>query len=202
MVDSNIMRVKLLSSTVLHQKWAQLTEYFLEYKRKDGDIELQRREVFYNGHGAAVLLYNTERRTIILVRQFRIVAWINKDGEDGKLVEVCAGLVENNDPLYTIKKEILEETGYQVKEIQFLYKAYPTPGAKDEVLYCYIASYSDKDTITGGGGNKDEQEDIEVMEVDFDTAVNWISEGKIIDLKTISLIQYAALHIFWCQESN
>lgn len=190
------MSIRLLRSNILSQRWGKLTEYLIEYKRSDGNFEVQRREVFHNGHGSAVLLYNYKRRTVILVKQFRIVAWINKDGEDGRLVEVCAGLVENNDPLHTIKKEILEETGYQVKDIQFLYKAYPTPGAKDEVLYLYIASYSDKDKIAEGGGNKNEQEDVEVMEVNFDTALKWVSEGKIIDLKTISLLQYAALHIF------
>ena len=50
--------------------------------------------------------------------------------------------------------------------------------------------------IGDGGGLADEGEDIEVLELPIDQALAMIADGRIVDAKTIMLLQYAALHIF------
>lgn len=50
--------------------------------------------------------------------------------------------------------------------------------------------------ISDGGGLADEGEDIEVLELAIDGALAMISDGRIVDAKTIMLLQYAALHLF------
>jgi GDP-mannose pyrophosphatase NudK len=190
-----MQKIKILAEKILSESWATLKAYTLHYQRSDGRVEEQRREIFYNGHGCCVLLYNPITKKILLVRQFRLVAWINDD-QDGMMVECCAGLVEHDDPEATIKKEILEETGYKIEEVDFLFKAYPTPGAKDELIYFYKAAYYESMKANEGGGRVDEQEDIELLELDFEEAWNQYTNGDIIDLKTISLLQYARMDIF------
>jgi nudix-type nucleoside diphosphatase (YffH/AdpP family) len=188
-------KVKIIKEDILSNAWSLLTKYTLQYRRENGKIETQYREVHHTGNGTCVLLYNKENRKIILVRQFRIATLINGH-KDGFIYEVPAGLVEESNPEKTIIKEILEETGIAVDDVSFLYAAYSTPGARTERVSFYKANYTDKMKVEKGGGLSSEQEEIEIIELDFDSAYGMISTGEIEDLKTISLLQYAKLYVF------
>ena len=189
------MKAKIIQKNILSNKWAEYAEYQILYTATDGREEIQKREIQDSGNGAAVLLYNLQKRTVLLIQQYRLAAFLN--GHDtGILTEVCAGLVEQNDPEYTIKKEIREETGLQIDEVKYLFKAYATPGAKTELIYFFTAEY-DKDIVSGSSqGLMHEQEDILLFEMGFDDAYNNIFTGEIQDSKTIILLQFAKQHIF------
>ncbi len=73
--------------------------------------------------GATVLLYNKENKTILLTRQFRLPSYLNGN-EDGKLIEACTGLLEENDPESCIRKESLEETGDKISEVKKIFETY------------------------------------------------------------------------------
>ena len=140
------------------------------------------------------MLYNLEQATVILTRQFRYPAF-EVDG-DGFLLEVPAGVIEGDDPLATVLQEAEEETGFHIGDATFLFKAYVSPGSVTEQLHYYAAPYRAEQRISAGGGVESEGEDIEVMEVRFDTVRQWIANGNITDGKTLILMQYAALHVF------
>jgi GDP-mannose pyrophosphatase NudK len=185
--------VKIKSTEVLSDNWYLLNKITFDYLRNDGIWETQIRESYDRGNGASVFLYNKQKQQIILIRQFRLPTYLNGN-PSGQLIETCAGLLDKDDPETCIKKEILEETGYQIEHVSKVFEAFTSPGAVTENLHCFVAEYTDAMKKNAGGGLPEEQEEIEVLEIPFKTAVEWLHSGKIKDAKTIMLMQYALIH--------
>lgn len=190
-MDNNRVRIK--ETEVLSDNWYLLQKITFEYLRNDGVWQTQIRESYDRGNGAAVFLYNKETQNIILIRQFRLPSFLNGNSS-GLLIEACAGLLDEDNPEDCIRKEIMEETGYQIEEVTKVFEAYMTPGAVTEQLHCFIAPYTDAMKVNQGGGLVSEQEDIEVLEMPFSEAIDLLNTGKITDAKTIMLLQYAIIH--------
>lgn len=189
------MKAKILFKRKLSHIWSEFAQYIVHYTRTDGRTETQVREIHDTGNGAAILLYNLEKKEVVLIRQFRLAAMLNEGG-DGLLYEVCAGLIEDGDACATIIKEVKEETGYSIENPTFLFSAYATPGAKTEKIYFFTAPYAASSEPTTKGGLVEEQEDIEVIHLSFESAWTAVQNGTIKDLKTITLLLYARLHLF------
>ena len=185
--------VKIKSTEVLSDNWYLLNKITFDYLRNDGIWETQIRESYDRGNGASVFLYNKQKQQIILIRQFRLPTYLNGN-PSGQLIETCAGLLDKDDPETCIKKEILEETGYQIEHVSKVFEAFTSPGAVTENLHYFVAEYTDAMKKNAGGGLPEEQEEIEVLEISFKTAVEWLHSGKIKDAKTIMLMQYALIH--------
>ncbi|MEM9672929.1 MAG: GDP-mannose pyrophosphatase NudK [Cyclobacteriaceae bacterium] len=186
-------RVKIVKTETLSDNWYLLKKITYDYRRKNQSWQTQVREVYNRGNGATILLYNQEKRTVILTRQFRLPTFVNGN-ETGLLIEACAGLLDNDNPEDCIRKETEEETGYKISSVQKVFEAYMSPGSVTEILYFYIAAYTDTMKIHEGGGVADEQEEIEVLEMAFDQALRMIETGEIKDGKTIMLLQYMQIH--------
>lgn len=184
-------KVRIVDSQVLSDDWYLLKKYTFDFPRRDGEWQRQSREVYDRGNGAAILLYNTARQTLILTRQFRCPLYVN--GHDGFLLEVPAGLLDNLDPEQRIKAEAEEETGYRIDRVHKVFDAFMSPGSVTEKLSFFIAEYDSSQQTGDGGGVKEEGEDIEVIEMPWSGALAAIESGEIMDAKTIMLIQYAAL---------
>ena len=149
-------------------------------------------ETYDRGNGATILLYDPERRTVLLTRQFRYPAYVN-DHPDGMMLETAAGLLDSDDPETAIRREALEETGHEVGDLEHVFDLYMSPGSVTERIHFYAATYSAATTRHSGGGLADEGEHIDVVELGFDEALAQIGSG-IVDAKTIVLLQWAALH--------
>jgi nudix-type nucleoside diphosphatase (YffH/AdpP family) len=187
-------RVRIHSVEVLSDDWYLLKKTTFDFLRNDGSWQRQSRETYDRGNGATILLYNLARRTVILVRQFRYPAFVN--GLNDLLIEAPAGLLDAASPDERIKLEAEEETGYRVTCVRKIFEAYMSPGSVTEKLYFFVAEYDSDSKVSAGGGMEYEGEDIGVMELQFDEAIQMIDSGKIQDGKTIMLLQYAALNIF------
>ena len=187
-------RVRILKDTILYKGWSTLKQYIILYTRIDGKQEEQVREIYDSGDGAAVLMFNPEDRKIILIRQFRLAVMLNSE-TDGFILECPAGMLDMLHPEDTIIKEIKEETGYEVIKVTKIYEAFATPGAHKEKIHFYTAVYHHDMLMHQGGGDSSEQEDIEVLEYCYDEISNLLSGGRIIDAKTIILLQWAQLHL-------
>jgi len=185
--------VKITKTEVLSDNWYTLRKITFEYKKKNGEVITQTREAYDRGNGATILLYNQEKRSVILTRQFRLPTFTNGN-ETGMMIEACAGLLDQDNAEDCIRRETEEETGYQIKDVKKVFEAYMSPGSVTEILYFFIAAYS-KDMKVGEGGGVDyEQENIEVLELSFEQTLEMISNGEIKDAKTIMLIQHLRLH--------
>ncbi|SNR40445.1 nudix-type nucleoside diphosphatase, YffH/AdpP family [Lutibacter agarilyticus] len=189
----NNSKVKIKSIKNLSDNWYKLDKVDFDYQTKDGKWQYQQRECYDRGDGAAILLYNPSKKTVILTKQFRMPTYLNEN-EDGMMIEVCAGLLDADDPLTCIKKEAEEETGFKIDHPKKIFEIYSTPGAVTEKIHYYIAEYSDEMKISEGGGLEEETEEIEVIETDFNNALEMISTGEICDAKSIILLQYAQIH--------
>lgn len=182
-------RVKNLKKELLSDHWYRLDKVTYDLRLNNGQWQSQRREVYDRGNGATILLYNKKNKSVILTNQFRLPSFLNGN-ETGYLIEACAGLLDKDNPEVCIKKEAEEETGYRLNDVQKVFEAYMSPGSVTEILYFFIAEYSEAMKISAGGGLIHEQENIEVMELPFKTAYEMIKNGQIRDGKTIMLLQY------------
>ncbi|MBB5192754.1 nudix-type nucleoside diphosphatase (YffH/AdpP family) [Silvimonas terrae] len=187
-------RVRIVDVKVLSDDWYVLRKTTFDYQRANGEWQRQSRETYDRGNGATLLLYNLEKHTVVLIRQFRLPTFVN--GYHGMLIETAAGLLDQASPEERIRAEVAEETGYQVHEVQKVFEAFMSPGSVTEKLYFFVAQYDDSNRIAGGGGIAEEGEDIEVLELPFERAMRMIKTGEIVDGKTIMLLQYAALNLF------
>ncbi len=186
-------RVKNLNSEVLSDAWYTLYKYTFDYKTNDGQWQTQTREAYDRGNGATILLYNEQTSKILLTRQFRLPTYLNKN-TSGLLIESCAGLLEGDSPEVCIKKEIREELGFEISKVKKIFECYMSPGAVTEIIHFFVGSYRPHMRVNQGGGADSEQEDIEVLTLDFEQAFAMIASGEIRDAKTILLLQYAKIH--------
>lgn len=185
--------INILETAILSDNWYTLKKITYEVKGSDGVVVKQEREAYDRGNGATILLYNKEQGTVVLTRQFRMPTYINGN-ETGLLIECCAGLLDEDNAEECIRRETIEETGYQVTNVEKVFEAYMSPGSVTEILYFFVAAYSKELKVHDGGGLEAEQENIEVLELPFARAIEMIRTGEIKDGKTIMLLQYAALH--------
>ncbi|AOS98648.1 GDP-mannose pyrophosphatase NudK [Microbulbifer aggregans] len=181
--------VRNLKSQVLSSDWSRFEKYTFEFRNPEGTWEIQQREVYDRGDGAVVLLYNPDKQSVVLTRQFRLPTFLNGN-QSGLMIEACAGALEGEDPQMSAIREAREETGYSISAVEKVFEVYMSPGSVTEKLYFYIARYQEDDQVSGGGGLDTEQEYIEVMELPFDQAFCMIGNGEIRDAKTIMLLQH------------
>ena len=186
-------RIKILNTEILSDNWYTLNKVTYEYQNAKGKWETHAREAYDRGNGATILLYNRAHKTIILTRQFRLPSYVNGN-DTGMLIEACAGLLDQNNPEDCIRKETEEETGYKISKVEKVFEAYMSPGSVTEILYFFVAEYDKSMKVSEGGGLAEEQENIEVLELDFEKAFQMIQTGEIKDGKTIMLLQYAKIN--------
>jgi GDP-mannose pyrophosphatase NudK len=184
------LKINIIKDKLLSENWFVLSNFTYEITRNNGEVLRHRREVYDRGNGATILLYNREKNSVVLTRQFRIATYLNGN-ESGELIETCAGLLDDDTPEDCIRKEAIEETGYQVGKVEKLWEAYMSPGGVTEILHFFAAEYSEAQRANKGGGVEDEE--ITVLEVSFPEALAMVKNGRIRDGKTIMLLQHAQL---------
>lgn len=186
-------KATILRTEILSDNWYTLKKITYEFRKRDGSTQTQSRETYDRGNGATILLYNKEHSTVVLTRQFRLPTFVNGN-PSGMLIEACAGLLDKDNAEDCIRRETEEETGYKITEVRKIFEAYMSPGSVTEILYFFVAEYARSMKIHEGGGIAHEQEDIEVLEITLDMALQMIVDGEIKDGKTIMLLQYAKLN--------
>lgn len=179
--------ITVIKDKILSDNYFVLRNITYDLTRKNGDVIRHKREVYDRGNGATILLYNPRKQCVVLVRQFRVATWVNGN-EDGRLIETCAGLLDDDEPEACVRKEAIEETGYQVGEVKKLFQLYMSPGGVTEIVHFFIGEYDDTQRKNTGGGVEDE--DIDVLEIPFREALAMIARGEICDGKAVILLQY------------
>ncbi|WP_331770641.1 NUDIX domain-containing protein (plasmid) [Embleya sp. NBC_00888] len=185
-------RVRIRDVEVLACDWYVLRKTTFDYRHADGHWSREQRENYDRGDGATILLYDADRRTVLLTRQFRLPAYVNGH-PDGMLIETAAGLLDGDSPEEAIRREAAEETGHTVGRPEYVFAVYMSPGSVTERVHFFAAPYGSGTATDAGGGIAAEGEDISVLELPFADTLAMIRDGSIADAKTIMLLQWAAL---------
>ncbi|MFV8352691.1 GDP-mannose pyrophosphatase NudK [Flavobacterium sp. XS1P32] len=188
-------KIIIKNTEVLSDNHYVLNKVTFDYQKKDDSWITQKREVYDRGNGAAILLYNKQQKTVILTRQFRLPTYLNGNST-GMTLEVCAGLLDQDNPEQCIIRETEEETGYRITNVTKVMETYMSPGAVTEILYLFVGEYDESMRVSEGGGVAHEEENIEVIEMPLDEAYAMIESGQMQDAKTIILLQYAKINSF------
>src|SRR5258708_28566845 len=130
--------VEILNQRIVFGDVLKMGEATLRFERFNGQrSEPVRRLVFERGDAAAALLLNRDTQKVILIEQFRYPTY--KKGP-GWLLEVVAGIVDQGEqPEETIRREVREEVGYQVSELQAIATFYVSPGGSSERVALYYS---------------------------------------------------------------
>jgi ADP-ribose pyrophosphatase len=146
------------------------------------------------GDSAAVVMVDPAAGTVILTEQFRYPTY---GRTSGWILEIPAGTVEDDeahDPAQTLRREVMEEIGYTVRQVRHVYTFYVSPGGTSERILLYYAQVSPKDQTSRGGGLISEGEDIRILRLPVDAALSKLTAGEITDAKTIIGLQWLALN--------
>ncbi|WP_310607166.1 GDP-mannose pyrophosphatase NudK [Buttiauxella brennerae] len=180
------IKIEVIKDKILSDNYFILRNITYDLYRNEAEAIRHKREVYDRGNGATMLLYNRDKKTVVLTRQFRVATWVNGN-PDGMLIEACAGLLDADEPEVCARKEAIEETGYEVGEVEKVFELYMSPGGVTELIHFYMAEYSDAQRDNAGGGIDDE--DIDVLEIPFRQALEMVASGEIRDGKTVILLQ-------------
>jgi len=168
----------------------KIDEFLVTHRRIDGTMSAsQRRLVFERGDSVAVLLFNADTKSVILVEQFRMPALAGRRRDDpsttdGWITETVAGGVDGNEtPAAAAMREVFEETGFRLRELQLIGKLFSSPGGTSERVFVYFAEVTDADQIGTGGGDGDE--DIKVVPLPIDELFDRVAAGSIEDPKLL-----------------
>jgi GDP-mannose pyrophosphatase NudK len=173
--------------TIAHIK-GRLISVSYEQRRRDGEQQRRKREIYDNGNSAVILPYDPNRKTVLLTRQLRLPVFL----QDGmvRTVEACAGKLNGEQAERRIMKEMQEELGYKISKVQRLFELYASPAAIMEKIIFFTCIYSPANRVSDGGGLKEEGEDIDVVETTLEEAAAMIASSEIVDAKTVVLVQY------------
>jgi len=186
MPDINILERRTLSD---HK--AKLESIRFE-NTQNGETTVQEKVLFHRPPAASILLYDPERKTAILTRQFRLPVYLNQKDH---ILEACAGLLEEGElPEHAIIREVEEETGFRISEIEKVAEGYSSPSTFTEYVHFFVGKYSPDLRISKGGGLKEEGENIDVIELSAAEIRQKINRKEIKDIKTLVLLQHALLN--------
>jgi nudix-type nucleoside diphosphatase (YffH/AdpP family) len=174
---------RITKVATLYDGWRKLLGFTVE----GSDGKAMTREILECDDAAAVLPYDPGRRTVVLVRQFRVPV-MHRQGEPD-LLEAIAGLLEGGEPEESARREAMEEAGLRLGTLEPVGSVWSSPGAISERMHLFVAPYTAADRVADGGGLAEEHEDIEVLEIGCGELARMLDENVISDLKTLVLAQ-------------
>lgn len=184
-------RLRVLATETLSRGFNLVQACTIEWHRSDGRWQRLRRETVDHGDGAAILLHDPRRDTVVLVRQMRYACVAA--GYHELMIEVPAGLLDADSPEDCIRAEAEQETGFRVRQPRRVFCVFMSPGSLTERVHGFVAEYEAGDRIARGGGLEHEGEDIEVLELPLRQALAMVADGRICDAKTVLLLQHLML---------
>jgi len=165
----------------VHSGWAK----FMVATVRVADARTFRREIEDHGAAACVLPYNAERRTAVLVRQFRVPVYYA--AREPHTLEAIAGIVNEADPADTARREAREEAGLELDDLAPIARGWTMPGISTERMSLFLATYRGRPREERGG--VDEDEDITAVELGLSELARRADAGELVDIKTLVLVQ-------------
>jgi nudix-type nucleoside diphosphatase (YffH/AdpP family) len=189
--EDTMKKVIIEKTRRIFNDFFKIEEAYLRYEQFDGQMSpVVRRLNFERGDSVAALIFNPKTQRIILVNQFKYPTF---EKGPGWITETVAGMIDKNEsPESAVRREVMEETGYNVRSLEHISTFYVSPGGSSERIILYYIEVDDISKVAPGGGVASEHEDIVTVELGIEEALEQIGSGEIADAKTI-------LGIMWLQ---
>lgn len=186
--------IQILDRKTLSDKKYPLQNIKYEQPDHEGKMHDREKEVYFRPDAVAVLLVDVKAKKLLLTRQFRLPAFLNGN-EKGYLIEAIAGIMDEIElPEETARREVMEETGYELESLEKFGGVYTSVGGITEFVHLFTGTYTSDRTHATYGGLMDEGEDIELIEMTFDEAREKLNRHEFIDAKTVILLQNFCLN--------
>jgi nudix-type nucleoside diphosphatase (YffH/AdpP family) len=193
--EDSMKKVEIESQRYLLQDVFRVEEVHLRFEKFDGTMSNTiRRLNFDRGDSVALLVFNRNTNKLVLIEQFRYPTYPKGDGW---IIETIAGIVDEGEPPEeTARREAQEETGLQVRNVEFIASFYPSPGGSSERIYLYFVEIAGENAKYNAiGGLLAENENIRTLELSLEEALDKVRSGEIRDGKTIMGIYWLENHL-------
>jgi nudix-type nucleoside diphosphatase (YffH/AdpP family) len=177
------MSAEIVNTKIAYQGWGKYV--IASIRLADGQVI--KREIEHHGDAIAVLPYDPQRKVAILVRQLRAPVLLAAKEPD--LLESIAGMIDDDGPEETVRRESLEEVGLRLGAVEHVGRMWTSPGVSTERMDLYLAAYTDTDRIGDGGGLAEDHENITVVEMSLDELARAADAGTLADMKLFALVQ-------------
>jgi len=189
---------RIVGSRPVFEGWNRFKIVTVEATDRHGRLRQIEREVIDHGHAGVVLTVDRRRGVAILVRQWR--APLIAEGADPFLLEACAGIIDPGEsPEEASRREAEEEIGLTIGPMRKIGTVVPSAGTLTERMHLFVAEVSADEPREGGGGNPQEGEDIEVVEIPLTELFARARSGRIEDAKTLILVQHLMIEALEAQ---
>lgn len=184
-------KVDIKEKKTVFDDFFQIEEAHLQFEKFNGEMsETVKRLNFNRGDSVAAIVFNSDSDKIVLTRQFRYPS--HTRGE-GWMIEIVAGMLDEGVAAEdAIRKEILEEVGYKVDSLSPINSFFASPGGSCEYIHLFYAVVSNEGKVGKGGGLDEENEDIQVLEYDYEQLMSLVHGNAIMDARTL-------LAIYWLE---
>ncbi len=206
--------VEVTEKTTPYSGYFKIDRYRLKHRLFEGGWSGEMtREVFERGHAVAALLYDPDLDRVVLIEQFRPGAYAALESEwfddhaSPWLVECVAGIIEKGEsPEDVARREAIEETGCEIREIVPVCQYLVSPGGTSESVFGFCGRV-DASGAEGIFGITDEYENIRVFSLAAADSFKWLDEGRIINAMTIIMLQWLranheSLRVRWRNSSE
>ena len=184
------MKYSISNEKVVFNDHYKMVKAQVSYNTFNGNEINTKRLAFERGDSVAIILREKETNSILLTNQFRYPTCKHNEGW---LLEIPAGSLEENErPEDCIIREVMEELGYRIESPKLVSTFYTSPGASTERIFFFFAEVSQEDKIEKGGGQKNENEDIQMVKIPVSEILEKILKVK--DAKTILALQWFLLN--------
>ncbi|MEM1243984.1 MAG: NUDIX domain-containing protein [Pseudomonadota bacterium] len=151
------------------------------------------REYFKRPYAVAVLLFDAKLDRVVLVQQFRLGLY-EDNSQSPWVIECVAGMLDNHSsPEDNAKRETLEETGLIIKKLLPVYNFWTSPGVCNEKVHLFCGII-DATNAQGLHGLASEAEDIRVINLSFQEALDLIDQGHINNAYTLIALQWLQIN--------
>ena len=172
--------VQVARKTTPYARFFAVEEYDLRFRRFDGTLSAQvNRAVFISGDAVTVLPYDPVRDVVLLIEQFRPGPFARGDTQPWSLEAIAGRIDAGETPEQAARREAVEEAGLVLGAMEYVGGYYPTPGAKAEFLYSYVALTDLPEGIEGVFGVAGEAEDIRGHRLPFEDFEHLLASGEV-----------------------
>lgn len=183
------MKVNIIKEERVFDNFFKINRAQLEHELFNGEMSgLMTRLNFERGDSVAAIVFNTDNSEAVFVKQFRYPAYTKGLGW---LVETIAGVIDKGEsPEAAIKREILEELGYEITYTEKIATFFVSPGGTSERIILFYTEVGNSLKTQNGGGRAGEQEDIQAVTYTLPELAAALKKNEIMDAKTIIGVNY------------